>query len=336
MSLCRPYALICLIGVVNVAYMSGCSEETAATTVAPATTPASSSGYQIVCTTGMVADIVQHVVGDRATVTALFGAVDPHTYEPTAKDVERILQSDVVFYSGLLLEGPMQATLERAAQRGKKVFAVTDCLAAEPEYLRYPNGAESHPDPHVWMDVAAWSRCTESVAQTLSEFDPVGAEIYQANADAYRQELAKLDDYARECITTIPAERRHLVTAHDAFEYFSRAYGIPVRSVQGISTESEAGTDDINQLVDFLVTQKIPAVFVESTVNPANLRAVIEGASGRGWTVSVAGELFSDAMGPPHTYEGTYVGMIDHNATRITTALGGHAPWHGLNGKLSK
>ncbi len=291
---------------------------------------------RIVCTTGMVADIVRHVAGERAEVIALFGAVDPHTYEPTAKDVERILAADAVFYSGLLLEGPTQSTLERAAQRGKPVWAVTDCLKGEESFLRYPEGETSHPDPHVWMDVAAWSRCTAAVARTLAEHDPAGAETYQANATAYQAELGRLDEFARTTLATIPQERRYLVTAHDAFEYFSRAYGIPVKSVQGISTESEAGTDDINQLVEFLTTNKVPAVFVESTVNQANLKAVIEGASRRGWKVTVAGELFSDAMGPPGTYTGTYIGMIDHNVTTITQALGGTVEPRGLNGKLAK
>lgn len=284
----------------------------------------------------MVADIVRQVAGARADVVPLFGAVDPHTYEPTAKDVERILSADVVIYSGLLLEGPTQSTLERAASRGRKVFAVTDCLQAEAGFVRYPHGGTAHPDPHVWMDVAAWSRCTEAAARILSQQDPDGAATYAANAAAYRQQLQQLDDYARRCIASIPEGRRQLVTAHDAFGYFSRAYGIPVRSVQGITTESEAGTDDINRLVEFLVTQQVPAVFVESTVNQANLRAVIEGAARRGWTVTVAGELFSDAMGAPGTYEGTYIGMIDHNVTRITRALGGDAPERGINGRLAE
>ena len=302
--------------------------------------PAGSGGpsegsYQIVCTTGMVADIVRHVAGDRAEVVTLFGAVDPHTYEPTAKDVERILNADVVFYSGLLLEGPTQGALEKAAQRGKQVWAVTDVLREDEGFLRYPDGSEEHPDPHVWMDVAAWARCLDTVADNLSEYDPDGKSTYEENAAKEGEELERLDQYAREAIDTIPEQQRYLVTAHDAFDYFSRAYDIPVHSVQGISTESEAGTADINKLVDFLVANKIPSVFIESTVNPANLQAVIEGAAQRDWKVKVGGELYSDAMGPAGTYEGTYIGMIDHNVTRITRALGGEAPAAGLNGKLA-
>jgi manganese/zinc/iron transport system substrate-binding protein len=326
----RPLVLLCAVGALAV--VIGCSGDAPAVSNA-ATAP---KGQRIVCTTGMVADIVRHVAGDRAEVVALFGAVDPHTYEPTAKDIERILGADAVFYSGLMLEGPTQGALERAAQRGKPVWAVTDCLKEEADYIRYPAGSTAHPDPHVWMDVAAWSRCTAAAAETLAKHDPANADAYRANAAAYCAELQKLDDYARTSIASIPKERRYLVTAHDAFDYFSRAYDIPVKSVQGISTESEAGTDDINQLVAFLVANQIPAVFVESTVNQANLKAVIEGAKGKQWTVSVAGELFSDAMGPSGTYEGTFIGMIDHNVTRIATALGGTAPSGGMNGKLSE
>jgi manganese/zinc/iron transport system substrate-binding protein len=310
---------------------SGCTQPVSNTTGA-----APSGRLRIVCTTGMVADIVQQVAGDRADVIPLFGAVDPHTYEPTAKDVERIQSADIVFYSGLFLEGPTQETLERATARGRKVFAITDCLTEEAGYIRYPGGSTAHPDPHVWMDVAAWNRCTRFVADTLTAQDPTGRDVYIHNAEEYQKSLRDLDAYARTAIATIPKEQRHLVTAHDAFEYFSRAYDIPVRSVQGISTESEAGTDDINQLVDFLVTNHVPAVFVESTVNQANLLAVIEGAAQRNWKVTVAGELYSDAMGPPGTYTGTYIGMLDHNVTRITRALGGTAPERGLNGKLTQ
>ena len=313
---------------------AGCQESATDAGAVTRREPGSGS-YTIVCTTGMVADVVRQVAGEQAEVVSLFGAVDPHTYEPTAKDIERILDADVVFYSGLLLEGPTQKALEAAARRGRLVRAVTDCLREEPGYLRFPGGNTEHPDPHVWMDVAAWGRCVAAVVRTLSDFDPDGRTEYERNASAYLAKLDRLDAYARTAIGSIPREQRYLVTAHDAFDYFSRAYDIPVRSVQGISTESEAGTNDINQLVDFLVANRVPAVFVESTVNQANLRAVIEGAERRGWTVSIAGELFSDAMGPADSYEGTYIGMLDHNVTRIARALGGTAPLRGLNDQLS-
>lgn len=290
--------------------------------------------FKVVTTCGMVTDIVNKVVGTHGTVTGLMGeGVDPHLYKPTRNDVKQLIDADIIFYSGLMLEGRMTDTFSKVARTGKPVYAVTENL--DDAYLREPPELSGHWDPHVWMDVGAWSKCVRFVAEALSRFDPPHAEQYAQNADKYQAELQKLDDYTRTCIASIPVESRTLVTAHDAFGYFSRAYDIPVRSVQGISTESEAGVNDVNQLVDFLVENKLPAIFVESTVSAKNIQAVIEGAQQREWTVTIGGELFSDAMGKPGTYEGTYIGMIDHNATLITRALGGEAPERGLNGKLS-
>jgi manganese/zinc/iron transport system substrate-binding protein len=185
------------------------------------------------------------------------------------------------------------------------------------------------------MDVAAWSECVGLVAEKLVRFDPAHAEEYRQNATGYRAELQRLDQYVRTAIASIPEQQRVLVTAHDAFHYFSRAYEIPVRSIQGISTESEAGVNDINRLVDFLAERKIKAIFVETSVSEKNIRAVVEGTAQKGWNVAIGGALFSDAMGRAGTYEGTYIGMIDHNATTIARALGGDAPEKGLLGKLS-
>ncbi|MCA9077147.1 MAG: zinc ABC transporter substrate-binding protein [Planctomycetaceae bacterium] len=289
----------------------------------------------IVCTTGMVADIVSHVAGERAAVVALMGeGVDPHLYVPTGSDIRRLQGADVVFYSGLLLEGQMQSTFELMSGKGRPVFAVTADIPKS--QLRTPAEFEGHPDPHVWNDVALWSLTVDTVANRLGEFDPEHAAEYLASANVFQAELEGLDRYAREVIASIPESQRYLVTAHDAFEYFSRSYGVPVESVQGITTESEPGVDDIVRLVDMLVTNKVPAIFVESSVNSANIQSVIEGAKSRGWDVRKGGTLFSDAMGPEGTYEGTYIGMIDHNATTIARALGGQAPEKGMQGKLNR
>jgi len=282
----------------------------------------------------MVTDIVKEVAGTHANVVGLLGeGVDPHLHDATRNDVAQLSKADVILYSGLHLEGRMADTFEGLARKGKPVFAVTDGI--DKSYLRKPAEFEGHYDPHVWMDVGAWSKCVEFVVNTLSEHDPAHAEDYKQNGDAYRAKLATLDEYARKSIASIPEDQRMLVTAHDAFGYFSQAYNIPVHSPQGISTESEAGVDDINKLVDLLVDRKLKAIFVESTVNPKTLQAVIEGAAKRGHIVKVGGNLYSDAMGAGGTYEGTYIGMIDHNATVIAHALGGMAPERGLNGKLS-
>ena len=295
---------------------------------------AAAGTFRVITTCGMVTDIVRQVVGERGTVTGLMGeGVDPHLYKPTSHDVRELQSADIVFFSGLMLEGRMETAFDQVREQGKPVHAVTEKL--DPETLRLPAEFEGHPDPHVWMDVSLWSECVQHVSDCLADFDPQGAETYRANAASYREQLASLHDYAQRKIGSIPSASRVLVTAHDAFGYFSRAYDIPVLSAQGISTESEAGVRDINELVDAIVEKQVRAIFFESSVNPKNLQAVIEGAQQKGWQVIEGGELFSDAMGAPGTYEGTYFGMIDHNVTTITRQLGGEAPAEGLQGKLA-
>lgn len=282
----------------------------------------------------MVADAVRHVAGSRAEVIALIeSGGDPHLFKPTRSHVKQLQDASLVFYSGLMLEGRMTETFQQLQRMRKPVSAVTESLTKD--YLRTPPEFAGHYDPHVWMDVKAWSSCVEHVSESLAQFAPENAEEFRQNGSKYRDELEKLDQYVRASIQSIPESQRVLVTAHDAFGYFSRAYGIEVRSVQGVTTEAEAGVLDVNRLVDFLVERKLPAIFVETSVNSKNIQAVIEGAKSRGVTVKVGGTLFSDAMGAEGTYEGTYVGMIDHNATVIARALGGNAPARGMNGKLS-
>jgi len=289
-----------------------------------------SAPLRVVCTTGMVADVVRNVAGDRADVTALIGeGVDPHLFKPTRDDVAKLLKADMVFYNGLLLEGRMEETFRKIAARGAPVTAVTGSL--DKNSL---SGDEHHPDPHVWMDPALWGQTIPVVTAALVSRDPEGKATYEANAERYAGEVRALDEYVKRVIQTIPPSQRVLITAHDAFHYLGRATDLAVMSIQGISTESEAGVADINRIVDGVVEKKIPAVFVESSVPDKNVRAVIEGAAARGHELRLGGELFSDAMGATGTYEGTYVGMLDHNATVITKALGGDAPVGGLSGKL--
>ncbi|WP_437204557.1 metal ABC transporter solute-binding protein, Zn/Mn family [Planctomicrobium sp. SH664] len=310
-------------------FLCGCPRSTP-----PAeSTPSASPPLKIVTTTAMVKDLVSHVAGSHAQVTSLMGeGVDPHLYRPTAQDMGELLKADLVFYSGLMLEGRMQTAFEKAKSNGKVVEAVTAKLPQES--LRFPAEFEGHPDPHVWNDAGTWAKCLDHVVSVLSEKEPQLAAEFAANAKAYGETLQGLDNYARTAIASIPKESRYLVTAHDAFGYFSRAYDIEERSVQGITTDSEAGVKDIQNLVDFLVEKKVPALFVEATVNSANLKAVMEGARHKGWEVREGGTLYSDSMGQPDTYEGTYVGMLDHNVTTIVRALGGKAPEKGLNGQL--
>jgi manganese/zinc/iron transport system substrate-binding protein len=283
-------------------------------------------------TVGMVADIVRQVGGDKVSVTNIIGSgVDPHVYNPTRGDVAVLLKSDIIFYAGLLLEGQMSDILVKVSRK-RPVYAVTELLKGD--YLIH-DAATNHHDPHVWMDVQGWMKAVDVVADALSGFDPPNAAYYEENGQRFQKQLGRLDAYARRAIASIPEKQRVLVTAHDAFNYMSRAYGIEVVGIQGISTESEAGIKDINRIVDLLVKRRIPAVFVESSVSDKNVKALIEGAASRGHGVKIGGELFSDAMGPPGTYEGTYVGMIDHNVTIIAGALGGRVQTTGMQGKLS-
>ncbi|MEO1997921.1 MAG: zinc ABC transporter substrate-binding protein [Planctomycetaceae bacterium] len=282
----------------------------------------------IVTTVGMVTDIVRQVVGDNADVVGLIGeGTDPHTHALTRHDVSQLNSADIVFFVGLKLEGKMDGQLKRLADRGRSVFAVTDGI--DHEKLRQDSEHDGHLDPHVWMDVSIWSQCVTFVADTMADQDPDNAIQYAANAKDLQKRLNSLNQYVTDVVASIPQQQRVLVTAHDAFGYFSRAYNIDVRSIQGISTESQAGINDINRLVDFVVQRQIAAIFVESSVPRRHVQAVIDGAKDKGWAVHVGGELYSDAMGPHGNYTGTYIGMIDHNATIIARALGGQAPQSG-------
>ncbi|MEM8758053.1 MAG: zinc ABC transporter substrate-binding protein [Planctomycetota bacterium] len=271
------------------------------------------------------------MAGDRAEVSELMKpGVDPHLYQPTRNDLRSLMRADLIFYNGLLLEGKMTDVLIRAATSGKPVHAVTELI--DEDRLINAGGLD---DPHVWMDPDAWSSAIEAVERVLAGFDPAGASQYRDNAERYAAQLAELDDYAARVLESVPERQRVLVTAHDAFGYFGERFGFEVVGIQGISTESEAGVRDIERLVSLLVDREIGAVFIESTVSERNVRAVIAGAAAQGHEVTIGGTLFSDAMGDAGTYEGTYIGMIDHNVTAIARALGGEAPERGLHGRLS-
>ncbi|KKX56704.1 metal ABC transporter solute-binding protein, Zn/Mn family [Brevibacillus borstelensis] len=286
----------------------------------PATKPAAGETvWKVTATTGMVADIVKEVGGEHVEVTQLMGAgVDPHLYKASEGDIKRIDQADIIFYSGLHLEGKMVEIFEKMSAK-KPVKAVTASLTRE-QLLADPAAPES-PDPHVWFDVSLWMKAVEQVRDDLAAFDAAHASSYQANAERYLQELKELDDYAREQLGSIPKEQRVLVTAHDAFQYFGRGYDVEVMGLQGISTASEYGLKDVQTLVDTLVERKIKAVFVESSVPKRSIEAVVQGASAKNHTVAIGGELFSDAMGEPGTPEGNYIGMVRHNVDTIVNAL---------------
>ncbi len=326
-------ALLCLM-LIAVLLSGGCTEDADG----GASGPPQSYPYRAVATVGMVADVVRAVAADKAEVIQIMGSgIDPHTYTPTTADVKQLHRADIVFYNGLLLEGKLAETLQRLGEAGREVHAVGEAI--DPAYLLHPDGNTAHADPHIWMDVRGWMQVTEAVAAALAAYDPQNAELYQQNAAAYLERLRQLDEYARTCIASIPTpapgHKPVLITAHDAFSYFGRAYGIDVYGIQGISTESEAGLQDIQALIDLIVQRQVQAVFVETSVADKYVQSLVDGAAARGRSIRIGGALFSDAMGAPGTYEGTYIGMIDHNVTTITRALGGKAPEKGMNGQLS-
>lgn len=288
---------------------------------------------EIVATTSMIADAAKAVGGEHVSVTALMGpGVDPHAYRQTRSDIVRLVKAGLVLWNGLYLEAQMEQFF---ADLGKRhtVVAVGEAV---PEAVRIAHqDYNGRFDPHVWMDPELWRTVVEKVRDAMISVAPEHRQKFEANAVRYLSDIEKVANYAKSALATVPSEQRVLITAHDAFNYFGRAYGFEVIGIQGISTESEAGLNRIRELVDTIVDRDISAVFVETSVAERNIRAVIEGAAARGHTVRVGGELFSDAMGRPETYEGTYLGMIDHNATVIARALGGSAPERGMAGRLA-
>lgn len=294
--------------------------------------PLAAEPLRIIATTGQLADLVRNVAGEQAEVTALMGeGVDPHLYRQTRADIARLRNADLVVWNGLYLEAQLEDFLLDLAE-SQPVLALGERLPAE--NLLADEDYPDRFDPHIWMDIPLWASLAGELAGELAALDPDNAESFAENAQAYAARLEALDAYVRDGMETIPDTARVLVTAHDAFNYFGRAYDIEVLGIQGLSTESEAGLARIGELVDILVERDVRAVFVESSVADRNIRALIEGAKAKGHEVTIGGELFSDAMGSPGTYEGTYEGMLDHNATVIIRALGGTAPETGFSGRL--
>jgi manganese/zinc/iron transport system substrate-binding protein len=273
----------------------------------------------VVATTGMIADIIHNVGGEHVEIHQLMGAgVDPHLYRATDNDVDLLIDAEIIFYNGLNLEARLTDIFEQIGE-DRPVVAVAENIPEE-QLLKSPR-YEDAPDPHVWMDVELWMIATEAARDALVEFDPANEADYTANAEAYLEELTELDTYVQEQIESVPEEQRVLVTAHDAFQYYGQAYGIEVYAPQGISTETEAGIADIRRMIDLIKERQIPAIFVETSVPPDVVEAIIAGVEDAGQTVSIGGSLYSDAMGEPETEEGTYIGMIRHNTDTIVSAL---------------
>jgi manganese/zinc/iron transport system substrate-binding protein len=274
----------------------------------------------VVTTVGMIADVTQNVGGNCVEVTAFMGpGIDPHLYKASANDVRTLQRADIIFYSGYNLEGQLGEVLGKLSRQITTV-AVAEQAITESETLRKAGGNAT--DPHLWMDVSLWLRTADVIAQTLTEASP-DCQNATANAEAYKTQLVALHEWIKDSIATIPETQRILVTAHDAFFYYSRAYGIDVASVQGVSTQSEASIEDIRSTVDIVLERQVPAIFIESSINPRTIEAVLQAVEDQGFTTKIGGSLYSDAMGETGTAEGTYIGMLYHNTKMITEALGG-------------
>lgn len=273
----------------------------------------------VVTTIGMITDIVKNVGDAHVEVTGLMGpGVDPHLYKATAGDVTRLTSAKLIFYNGLHLESKMGEILAKMTGNTKTV-AVTDDVPRS--ILLTPPEFEGQYDPHLWFNVTLWMKAVEKVRDTLIEIDPGHQAAYEANAEGYLAELAELHQYVKVQVEKVPSEQRVLVTAHDAFNYFGNAYGFEVRGLQGISTATEAGIADVQELATFIAERRIPAIFVESSVSSRSIEAVKAAVKSRGFNVEIGGQLFSDAMGTEGTPEGTYIGMVRYNIDTIVAAL---------------
>lgn len=296
--------------------VTGCGERSDSSTP----TAASDRKIRVTTTVTMVGDLVKQVGGDRVEVQGLMGpGVDPHLYKATASDVTRLQNADVIFYSGLLLEGKMQDIFSKLARAKKFVYPVTEAIPLD-KLLEPPEFA-GHYDPHVWFEVPSWKLCVETVVKGLSEYDPASKAYYEQRGAEVRRKMDELHEWALKRASELPKENRILITSHDAFNYFGRAYGFKVVGLQGISTVTESSLADMAKMVEFIKKNNVKAVFVESSVPPNTIKRISEDAG-----VKIGGELFSDAMGTPGKMEngydlGTYEGMIKHNLDTIVNAL---------------
>lgn len=274
---------------------------------------------EVVCTTGMVADLARNIGGDRIAVVGMMGpGVDPHYYKASQGDLAKLTAANLILFNGLFLEGKLEAIFAKMARR-KPVLAVAEHIPEE-RLLRPPE-FDGNFDPHIWFDVSLWAQTIEPVVARLSALDPDGASVYRQNGARYRARLDSLHQWVFNQIALLPEASRVLITAHDAFGYFGRAYGVEVVGLQGISTVADYGVNDVTRLVDLIVEREVKAIFVESSVPARSIEAVREGCLDRGFPVAIGGTLYSDAMGAAGSGADTYVGMVESNVNTLVGAL---------------
>lgn len=291
--------------------------------IAASITPAIAKGDTVnaVVTIAMIGDVVANVGGDCVNVTAIMGSgVDPHLYKASASDVKTFQQADAIFYSGYSLEGQLSDVLARFGEQ-KPTIAVSPASIDPGDLITVQDVYGI--DPHIWMDASLWTRIVPTIADTIGTLRPDCTDQLRENSETYQAQLSALHDWAVASIASIPQDQRVLVTAHDAFGYYGRAYGIKVEAIQGISTEAEASVADIRATAEAVANAGVPALFIETTINPRTIQAVIDAAGSLGHEIEIGGELFSDAMDADGNPASTYIGMIFENTVKITQALGG-------------
>ena len=275
---------------------------------------------RVVTTTAIIGDLVENIAGEKAETTSLMGpGVDPHLYKASAGDVGKLAGADMIFYNGLHLEGKITDVLGQMRKRG--VFTVGVADGVDKSLLLSLEEYEGYYDPHIWFDVTLWKKAAKVVTEAFSLYDPQNARIYKRNAESYLKELDLLQAYIQKRIATLQPERRVLITAHDAFNYFGRGYGFEVMGLQGLSTDSEASVADIRNLSKTITERKIPAVFLETSISPRYMRALQASVKARGFDVDIGGSLYSDSMGSLGTEEGTYIGMFKSNVDTVVESL---------------
>ncbi len=312
----RLLILVLLLGTSSL--LSGCrqSGDTSATD--------SSNKPLAVATTGPVGAAVRRVAGDRLRVEVMMGpGIDPHSYKAVPSDLRTLDSAAIIFLNGLHLEGRLGEVFERMGRKKTVVSLTAGLVESEDPRLIHPEDYEGLHDPHVWHDVSLWSDCVAHLCDELCEFDPEGAEAYRANTEAYQAELAELHEECRKRLAEVPESARMMVTAHDAFAYFSRAYGLESVGLKGVSTEDEVDLGQMERVAQMLTERKAPCVFIESAVSPHIVEALVEACAAKGHTIGIGGELYADAIGPVGSGADTYIGMIRANVETIATGLMG-------------
>ena len=278
------------------------------------------AALKVVTTTSQLTDLVSIIGGNVIELEGLMGAgVDPHLYKASEGDVATFFNADIIFYNGLHLEGKLEDIFEKMKRQGKKTIAVSNAIDKK-ELLASKDFASNY-DPHFWFSIKAWEKAAQYISKELELTDPKNAEIYKKNTENYLKQLTELAAYNHKKIATIPIEKRILVTAHDAFAYFGKDYNFKVVSLQGLSTATEAGVQDVQRIAAVIMKHNVKAIFIESSVPVRTVKALQEAVKAKNHQVVIGGTLYSDALGNPNTAEGTYIGMYQYNVNTISNAL---------------